>query len=313
MLAIILLTNWKVTHASPMAATNASATNASNASATNASAPAWTTWGNGTVCHSGDNKTSGKDIERNWAPTLDACKETCATVPVCYGVQYQGNRTDNQNTNCEIWKQPIVSAKFADSGFQCLNYTSWNVTKSSKFARLSIHFDVSNLPPTWAWPARAFSIVRSAVQDTLVNYSKVTNKHHNGSFQLNASQVMVVFTDEVPWVIVTANIDLSDGLVELQWKLNATGIGNGTRKEIASSLQKNLTVSLSSSRLNAGLPIVVYAGFAEILKIPSAGNGTNGTNVTNGSVSGVAIASSAHGGQATMIKGVMALLAALWV
>lgn len=312
MLAIILLTSGKVTYAAPDIAATTTAPNTTAANKT-APAPAWTTWGNGTACqrYSGDNATSGNFTERNWAPTLDACKAICTILPVCYGVEYQANLTDNQNTNCEIWEQPIgfANQSVAYADFQCLSYNLWNVTKTSNLARLSIHFDLSNLPPTKAWTPHAFSIVRSAVQDTLVNYTKITNKDHNGSYQLNASQVMVVFTDETPWVIVYATIDLSVGLVELQWKLNATGIGAGTRTQIASSLQKNLTVSLNSSRLDAGRDVVVTAGFAEILKIPS--NGTNGT--ANGLGWGVAIASSAYGGHATTIKGAMALLAALLV
>jgi len=163
------------------------------------------------------------------------------------------------------------------------------------------------------------SFVQSAVQDTVANWTKVTNKDHSG-LQLNASQVKVVFADASPLILVTVNIDLSVGAAEFQWKLNATGRGAGTRTQIASSLENNLTSLLNSSKLNASLPISVTSGFAFISATPSAsaaGTTTpapgNRTNTTNSSGPVVAIASSAYGSQTTMIKGAMALIAALWV
>jgi len=244
-------------------------------------------------------------------------------LPICYGIEYEAKSTSG--SNCEIWEIP-VGGSFNSADYECINYTMGTVPKSYTKVRLSIQFNVSGLLPITNWMSGVCNQITDVIQKAAANFVMVSNPQLNQN--LSTSQMITVLEQAGPLLLVTVSVDSNVTLVEYHYKLNGapTGVGNdmGVRNNIANSAAlalKNIPIVASNST-----PVNVTAGLAIISMIPTAvttpgcvgaGSSTtapaSGSTISPNNTGTTVVASSAQGGYTTMMKGLIAFLAAMWV
>jgi len=276
--------------------------------------------GSKTVCRFTPNvdteKASGENrTERTYAATLIACQQICIFMPICYGVEYRvGLQTGA--TNCELERQPILYSKIVEDAnpYECYNYTKAYTTPSATYltgVRLSIQMSITNIKIPL--PPALLGNVQQVIGSAVANATKATdNTDGNVGLAVDASQVVVDFTQSQSPAVATANMDLRYGAYEFLWHLNKSVATLQTILQNALNAMPNASMMLVNPSLNA--TIIVNSPNVTVIPVQSSTTNMATTTARNSNSTGTTVvASFAHIGGTMFLNGLMMLLATFCV